>query len=119
MTWRDDAACKGNDRPFFTETAVGIAKAKAICAECSVRNECLIAAIDNREEHGVWGGLTPRERLSLSPRRRGRPVGPAPKCGTLAAVGAHYRRDEKPCETCRVFWNQYSNERDRARRGAA
>ncbi len=32
---------------------------------CPVRLECLKAAIDNDEEHGIWGGLSHRERNAL------------------------------------------------------
>jgi hypothetical protein len=43
--------------------------ARAVCSGCQVRAECLDYAIRNSEAHGVWGGLTPRERDEL--RRRG------------------------------------------------
>jgi len=43
------------------------AKAKAICAECPVRAECLDYALDIREPHGIWGGLTEAERRLLIP----------------------------------------------------
>lgn len=39
--------------------------AKRICHDCPVRVDCLADALDNRIEHGVWGGLTERERRSL------------------------------------------------------
>lgn len=68
--WQRDAACRSSDPNLF----FGIdsdtpeppewrrkreEKAKAICAGCEVRLECLAAA-DGR--FGIWGGLTPRER---------------------------------------------------------
>lgn len=34
--------------------------AKAVCAECSVRTECLAYGL--HEPYGVWGGRTGRER---------------------------------------------------------
>jgi WhiB family redox-sensing transcriptional regulator len=37
-------------------------QAKAICADCVVKNECLAYALRNRERIGVWGGLTEVER---------------------------------------------------------
>lgn len=42
-----------------------IAYAKAICAECSIREECLDLAITTREEHGIWGGTTEKERETI------------------------------------------------------
>lgn len=39
-------------------------QAKAICATCPVRAECLAVAVAAGERHGVWGGLTSDERRS-------------------------------------------------------
>lgn len=67
-SWRDDAACR--DMPstaWFPETFGpnnGV-PAKAICAGCEVRDECLEYAIKNNETDGIWGGLNPRERQRL------------------------------------------------------
>jgi WhiB family redox-sensing transcriptional regulator len=36
--------------------------AKKVCAGCDVKMECLDYALEKREEYGLWGGLTPRER---------------------------------------------------------
>ena len=41
------------------------AKAKAICARCTVRLECLQEAMDNKIDHGIWGGLSVKERRKL------------------------------------------------------
>ena len=46
-----------------------VIKAKLICRQCCVRIECLVFAMDTREPHGVWGGLTARQRSEL--RRSG------------------------------------------------
>ena len=35
-------------------------KAKALCARCPVRRECLEYGID--EDYGIWGGSLPSER---------------------------------------------------------
>lgn len=47
-----------NDTPDITITTM----AKLVCYECPVRQECLDAAIQNKEKHGVWGGMTEVER---------------------------------------------------------
>lgn len=44
--------------------------AKAVCAGCSVREECLEHALVNREEYGVWGGASERERRRMRRSRR-------------------------------------------------
>jgi WhiB family redox-sensing transcriptional regulator len=42
------------------------ARAKAICAQCSVREPCLEMAIRIREQHGIWGGLNELERKAVA-----------------------------------------------------
>ncbi len=39
--------------------------AKAICAECVIRKECLDYAQSKRDKFGIWGGLTEQERYLL------------------------------------------------------
>jgi len=38
---------------------------KQICALCPVRDLCLEYALEAKEEYGIWGGLTTRERQEL------------------------------------------------------
>lgn len=40
-------------------------EAKLICARCQVWRECLQEALRSGECHGIWGGLTQRERKKL------------------------------------------------------
>lgn len=35
---------------------------RKVCADCPVRAKCLQYALDTRQEHGLWGGVSPRER---------------------------------------------------------
>jgi len=37
---------------------------------CEVRPECLNDALQRREAHGIWGGLSERERRALARQRR-------------------------------------------------
>jgi WhiB family transcriptional regulator, redox-sensing transcriptional regulator len=66
--WRASGACLHADPDlFFPISAVGravdqIARAKAICAGCPVRRECLEFAYINAPVQGVWGGTTLDER---------------------------------------------------------
>jgi WhiB family redox-sensing transcriptional regulator len=48
--------------PDDTET---IARAKAFCAGCPVRETCLVAALEIGDAHGIRGGLTEEERAPL------------------------------------------------------
>jgi WhiB family redox-sensing transcriptional regulator len=72
--WQFDAACRGEDSSLFFapnyfekrgEKEGREAKAKALCARCPVRDECLEYAIQIRETHGIWGGLNEMERRQL------------------------------------------------------
>jgi WhiB family redox-sensing transcriptional regulator len=68
--WMKRAACRGEDPAlFFPPLGANAAKARAICATCSVRQECLSYALADPESAGVWAGLSERER-----RRLGRSV---------------------------------------------
>jgi WhiB family redox-sensing transcriptional regulator len=44
-------------------------QAKQYCEECPVKVQCLNFALANREEYGIWGGLTVRERQKLRGQR--------------------------------------------------
>lgn len=65
--WKADALCKEyKDVAFFPKRGynqVQSQKAKEICSRCSVREECLQYALDNRFPFGIWGGLSADERL--------------------------------------------------------
>lgn len=70
--WRDLALCLGGPTDlWFPPRGEPTAPAKAVCASCPVRQECLDHAIRNDERHDMWGGLTPSERASARCRRPG------------------------------------------------
>lgn len=66
--WWKSAACQTADPElFFPVSAAGparadIARAKAVCASCQVRRQCLQFALATHQTHGVWGGTTEEER---------------------------------------------------------
>ena len=61
----DDAACHGSDPElFYAESGMSIMRAKSQCARCAIQPRCLEWAV-KREEFGVWGGMTARERAEL------------------------------------------------------
>ncbi|MDO3400282.1 WhiB family transcriptional regulator [Mycolicibacterium neoaurum] len=43
-----------------------IAQAKRLCRRCPVAAECLNHALTHSERHGIWGGLTTRERRKVA-----------------------------------------------------
>jgi WhiB family redox-sensing transcriptional regulator len=72
--WRSRSACLDeNPELFFPVGTTGPAvtqvdEAKRICGGCEVRAQCLEWALQENQDHGVWGGLSEDERRSL--RRR-------------------------------------------------
>jgi WhiB family redox-sensing transcriptional regulator len=74
MDWRDSAACLKVDPELFfpvgnTGPAVDqIEKAKAVCARCTVTEQCLQYALETSQDSGVWGGLSEDERRALKRR---------------------------------------------------
>jgi len=67
--WRELAACRGTDlEVFFPGRGESAGPARQVCAACPVRQPCLDYAISNRISHGIWGGLTERERRALQSR---------------------------------------------------
>ncbi|WP_332758404.1 WhiB family transcriptional regulator [Streptomyces sp. MT206] len=67
--WRARGSCRTGDPEELFVQGSAQSRAKAICTGCPVRTECLAYALDHREEHGVWGGMTERERRALLRRR--------------------------------------------------
>jgi WhiB family redox-sensing transcriptional regulator len=71
--WRAMAACRSVDPDlFFPLSDIGpgleqAARAKAVCAGCPVRRQCLSFALLTQQGHGVWGGTTEQERRVTLP----------------------------------------------------
>jgi hypothetical protein len=59
-------------------------------------------ALETPQFHGVWGGMSERERLRIGrQRRRVRVATPIKEHGTDAGYAAHIRRGEEACGPCR------------------
>jgi WhiB family redox-sensing transcriptional regulator len=70
-----DLPCWAHDPDlFFAEQPDDVETAKAVCASCPLRRECLAGALDRREPYGVWGGqLLILGAIVARKRPRGRP----------------------------------------------
>ena len=74
MTWQARASCATSGEPdawFLTkegDNAAQYVMARIVCDACPVALDCLRFALDNHEEHGLWGGFAPRDRQEI--RRR-------------------------------------------------
>ncbi|MFM8237995.1 MAG: WhiB family transcriptional regulator [Actinomycetota bacterium] len=69
--WWKEAACIEHAATidFFPARGESSVAAKAICARCSVRAECLEYALQWDPLCGVWGGHSERERRQLKRRQ--------------------------------------------------
>jgi WhiB family redox-sensing transcriptional regulator len=67
--------CQDEDpEQFFADVPAVIERAKAVCAGCALRVECLEGALRRREPHGVWGGELFEDGVVIAQKRpRGRP----------------------------------------------
>ncbi|NKQ57436.1 WhiB family transcriptional regulator [Amycolatopsis sp. K13G38] len=76
IDWRHRAACRDEDPELFFPVsdkgpgARQVTQAKAVCARCPVRSECLSHALDNGLDYGIFGGTTETERRGLFRRTR-------------------------------------------------
>lgn len=73
MTWERRAACRGMTHVYFPRNG-SEKRAKAICATCPVQPECRQLALELSHVvtlHGIWGGMTQREREAITGRHTG------------------------------------------------
>ena len=83
--WAARALCVGFDpEAFFPPGDDPAIEARAICAACPVRGECLAYAVIADERFGIWGGLDPRQRRTVRRRLERRGSSASSKTGTAA-----------------------------------
>jgi WhiB family redox-sensing transcriptional regulator len=64
--WSTYALCAETDGDeFFPNQGESNAHAKAVCAKCEVKPECLEYALANHPLPGVWGGTSDHERRKM------------------------------------------------------
>jgi len=69
--WADDAACIEHPTVnFHPGRGESTAPARAVCATCLVRPECLTYALEEGMDDGVWGGTTGKDRRAIKATTR-------------------------------------------------
>ena len=63
--WVAKALCTTADPDELFVRGAAQRRAVAICRHCPVVRECGADALDNQVEHGIWGGMTERQRRAL------------------------------------------------------
>ena len=68
--WTADALCAQTDpEAFFPENGGSVRDAKRTCAACPVIEECLEYALRTRQQFGVWGNTSERDRRKILKER--------------------------------------------------
>jgi len=71
--WLLRAACRSHDPDLWFPDTPGVrssARAKAICRDCPVRNQCLALALNAaNDDAGIYAGLTAFERKQIRSQR--------------------------------------------------
>lgn len=68
--WRQRASCLRTDvKMFFPDKRGSTKEARLLCDQCVVRQACAEYAIVNQIHHGVWGGLSERQRRRIRKER--------------------------------------------------
>lgn len=90
--WQQAGSCRGLDPElFFVESQRGtvrdehVASAKAICAQCPVKQSCREHGLNTQEAYGIWGGLTRKERQATLRWRRWNAPGDGSSSSPLSA----------------------------------
>ena len=114
--WRHKAACSGKDTAYWFPEQTGpynpaTARAVAICRSCPVQLACLAHAQEQPEHHGIWGGLTPAQRLGM--RRN-----PVIEHGTNHGYNRHLHYGQPACELCKRAHAEYQDAKRRIRERA-
>ncbi|CAJ1507399.1 MULTISPECIES: WhiB family transcriptional regulator [Mycobacteriaceae] len=66
--------CNSDPDLWFADDPADLERAKARCAQCPIRQQCLAAALQRAEPWGVWGGeILDRGSVIGRKRPRGRP----------------------------------------------
>lgn len=91
--------CRGADPQIFDGDPLYDETAKAFCARCTVRTECLEYALDpSNRVVGVWGGLNDDERRA-SKRGGSRRTCPGCRGSLLYSDGS-----SEICLSCGISW---------------
>lgn len=69
--WQAQALCRDLPTELFYDELepAAVERAKKVCAACTVRVACLREALSRRDQDGIWGGTTPKERKRIRRHR--------------------------------------------------
>jgi len=110
--WRNSAACRGvNPSLFFPQRGdrITTAAARKVCEHCTVRQQCILDTLGERE--GMYGGITPKRRQRLAAALDDRPGSDLVirsmkgvyviEHGTIEGYRDHLHMGTDPCDACK------------------
>lgn len=105
LFWQEGALCAEVDSEiFFPEKGKPARDAKKVCAGCWVREQCLEWAMATNQRHGVWGGLTSKERSILArDDNKTRKLRTAKKAGREDVIVQLHKASVPPTEIAQRF----------------
>jgi hypothetical protein len=106
--WQTKALCRDYPAEYWdADPSIGFVNpsAAAVCKQCPVQRECLLAGLESDKMNGdhaylVWGGLAPKQRRAIV-RARHR-VG-CPVCHGALLISPD-GADWQVCASCGVTW---------------
>ncbi|GAA2332814.1 hypothetical protein GCM10009854_05200 [Saccharopolyspora halophila] len=70
----DQLPCRRDPDLWFADRPADLERAKTLCADCPLKDQCLAGALARSEPWGVWGGeIFEHGRVVARKRGRGRP----------------------------------------------
>jgi WhiB family redox-sensing transcriptional regulator len=97
---------------FFPTRGAPLDEARAVCARCPVRADCLDYAMETGQKFGIWGGLSERERRARrTTLHRAKTQGPVVH-GTRTMFLRHKNAPDAwgpPCDECRAAERAYNS----------
>lgn len=100
MSWREQAACRGEPpATFYDHELDRHVRARELCAGCPVRDDCLddVMTTEVEPRFGFRAGMTATARTREA-RRRG--WNKRAQCGTDSGYFRHRRAGEPACDEC-------------------
>lgn len=115
--WMAQGRCSTGDAAlldlFFPTRGAATKPAKQICARCPVLDQCREYALTEGIHHGIWGGMSERERRRERRRRaaEGEPVRISKPIehGTHGGYNRCRLRPEGACWACRDALTRYNH----------
>ena len=103
--WSQESLCIGAPPDLFFppderkgEASKLYDQARTICSTCPVKDSCLRYALLTHQEHGMWGGMTPRQRKVVDNHQR---CATCITCGNPFTYVQHAARRQS-CGRCQV-----------------